>query len=299
MVEKTDVSVVIACHNTASTLGAAIDSVLNQTFPAKEILIGDDASTDNIHFILNAFQNAPIPIRYFYSKENIGPASMRNRLLDLATGSWIAILDGDDVFEPKRIETLLDISSNADIISDDLIFWIDGHIKKGSVCKRHRFFPSDPCQIGLTEMIAHDLGLLKPIFRKDFLLKNRLSYTEGMFHTEDLDLYVRSLLAGAKWRHTTKALYLYRKHAHSLSRKWTEGLADSYHALEHLQLEPGIRDNPLLMEMLEHRKVIKKDLEIVYEIRDLFRDRKYLSAARKSLRFRAIISSSRLLKEIL
>lgn len=270
MIREADVSVIIACRNASSTLGEALRSVLEQTVRVREILVGDDASTDEIGSVVDAHRDRGVPIRLIRSERNIGPASMRNLLLKECAGEWISIFDGDDSMKPGRIEALLRISEGFDALSDDLILWMEGKRESGSVCRSHKFSRESPSAIGLREMIRFDLGLLQPLLRRSFLEERGLAYREGMFHSEDLDLYVRLLLAGVRWNHTPEALYLYRKHPQSLSKNWREGLNRSYEALEVLQGYPGIAGDAELQNALERRKQLKRDLETVYRIRDSF-----------------------------
>jgi glycosyltransferase involved in cell wall biosynthesis len=270
MKHEADVSVIIACRNASSTLGEALRSVLGQTVRVREILVGDDASTDDIASVIDLHRGHGIPIRLIRSERNIGPASMRNLLLQQCAGEWVSIFDGDDSMKPRRLETLLGISEGCDAVSDDLVLWMDGVRESGSVCESHKFRRDGTSLVELSDMIRFDLGLLKPLLRRSFLESRGLAYTEGMFHTEDLDLYVRFLLAGARWNHSPEKLYLYRKHPQSLSKNWREGLNRSYEALEVLQGYPGIAGDPELQKALERRKQLKRDLETIYTIRDGF-----------------------------
>jgi glycosyltransferase involved in cell wall biosynthesis len=103
----TQISVVMACYNAAAYLQESIDSVLNQTFPDFELIVVDDASTDNTAEMMQAFARRDHRIRYYRQDENRGPAVARNTALELATGKWIAILDADDVAMATRLERQL------------------------------------------------------------------------------------------------------------------------------------------------------------------------------------------------
>ena len=96
---QTTVSVVIPTYNRLPYLREAVDSVLNQTWPALEILIVDDGSTDGTEEALPTFGG---PVRYFRQK-NSGPATARNRGIREAKGDWIAFLDSDDLWLPDKL----------------------------------------------------------------------------------------------------------------------------------------------------------------------------------------------------
>jgi len=97
------VSVVITAYECASYLGQAIDSVLTQSRPAQQVIIVDDGSTDGCADVVRGFGNR---VTYFYqSNEGIGPA--RNAGLRLATGHWLALLDGDDYWTTEKLAVQL------------------------------------------------------------------------------------------------------------------------------------------------------------------------------------------------
>jgi len=97
------VSVVITAYQCASYLGQAIDSVLTQSRPAQQVIVVDDGSTDNCADVVHAFGSQ---VTYFYqANQGIGPA--RNAGLRLATGHWLALLDGDDYWTPDKLAVQL------------------------------------------------------------------------------------------------------------------------------------------------------------------------------------------------
>jgi glycosyltransferase involved in cell wall biosynthesis len=95
-----DVSVVIATHNRASLVKQAIDSVLAQTVPVREVLVVDDGSTDDTREQLLEYGDR---IRTFSIPQS-GASAARNHGMGAAEGQWIAFLDDDDVWLPAKIE---------------------------------------------------------------------------------------------------------------------------------------------------------------------------------------------------
>jgi glycosyltransferase involved in cell wall biosynthesis len=93
-------SVLIPSYNNGGTLGRAIDSVLQQSWPAHEIIVVDDGSTDNTREVVAGYAGRVI---YRY-QQNAGVSTARNLAASLATGDWLAFLDADDTFAPDRIK---------------------------------------------------------------------------------------------------------------------------------------------------------------------------------------------------
>src|SRR5579863_4931679 len=93
------VSVVIPTYNYARFLGQAIDSVLAQTCPVKEIIVVDDGSTDDTFNVLARYGPAVRALK----QKNCGPAAARNRGVGIAGGDLIAFLDADDFWMPDKL----------------------------------------------------------------------------------------------------------------------------------------------------------------------------------------------------
>jgi glycosyltransferase involved in cell wall biosynthesis len=97
------ISVIIPTYNHARFLVAAIDSALSQTLKPSEVIVVDDGSTDATSALLQAFRGK---IRILRQK-NLGVAVARNRGAEMATGDYLAFLDADDVWLPRKLEMQL------------------------------------------------------------------------------------------------------------------------------------------------------------------------------------------------
>jgi glycosyltransferase involved in cell wall biosynthesis len=94
------ISVIIATWNRAPRLVAALDSVYRQTLPPHEIILVDDGSDDGTRELVSGRYAG---VRYHY-QENRGVSSARNTGIRMATGDWIALLDSDDAWLPRKLE---------------------------------------------------------------------------------------------------------------------------------------------------------------------------------------------------
>lgn len=100
------VSVIVTVYNLEAYLEETLRSVMAQTYPALDIICVDDGSTDGSAAILARLAAEDARIRVI-ARENGGPAAARNTGLAAATGEYVMILDGDDVFEPCMVERLM------------------------------------------------------------------------------------------------------------------------------------------------------------------------------------------------
>ncbi len=90
------VSVQICTYNRADFLPKALDSVLSQNYPNLEIIILDDASTDDTEKIISEYASKNSNIKYYRNEENLGITATRNKILSLTNGRYLAVLDSDD-----------------------------------------------------------------------------------------------------------------------------------------------------------------------------------------------------------
>jgi glycosyltransferase involved in cell wall biosynthesis len=100
------VSAVIPCFRCARTLERAVESVIAQTVPPMEVILVDDCSGDATRALMEQLQRRCEPdwIRLVFLEVNAGAASARNAGWDLARGDYVAFLDADDAWHPRKIE---------------------------------------------------------------------------------------------------------------------------------------------------------------------------------------------------
>lgn len=99
------ISVIIPAYNHERFVGAAVDSVLTQTFRDLELIVIDDGSTDGTAAAVKQFQDPRLTYHY---QPNQDAYNALNNGMRLARGQFIAILNSDDIYAPNRLEVLLD-----------------------------------------------------------------------------------------------------------------------------------------------------------------------------------------------
>ena len=110
MRKKPKVSILLNCYNEERFIKRSIKSVVNQTFKNWELVVWDDASTDNTVKIIKQFKDKRIKL--FRNKKNLGLGKSRIRAQKLLKGEYVAILDADDFFEKKKIQEQVQILNN-------------------------------------------------------------------------------------------------------------------------------------------------------------------------------------------
>lgn len=98
------VSIITPTWNCGSFIVETISSVQAQTYQNWEMIIADDCSTDDTLSVVQPFLDADSRIKYVRNEKNSGAAITRNNALREAQGRWIAFLDSDDVWMPRKLE---------------------------------------------------------------------------------------------------------------------------------------------------------------------------------------------------
>ena len=99
------VSIIMPTYNCAKFIGKTIESVLNQTYSNWELIIVDDCSKDNTEEVVKAFNDSRI--KYNKLENNSGAAIARTEAMKIASGTYMAFLDSDDLWKKDKLEKQL------------------------------------------------------------------------------------------------------------------------------------------------------------------------------------------------
>ena len=108
------VSIIMPSYNCDKFISDTIYSVLNQSYKEWELLIVDDKSTDNSVNVITEFIKKDDRVQLFKQKVNSGAASCRNLAIEKSKGEFIAFLDSDDLWLPKKLEVQINFMMNND-----------------------------------------------------------------------------------------------------------------------------------------------------------------------------------------
>lgn len=256
------ISVIIPAYNTAGYIAQSIQSALGQTLKNIEVIVVDDASTDETVAIAQRFQDDRL--RIFINEQNMGAAGARNRAIQAARGEWIAVLDSDDWYAPDRLEHLLQVAyaERADMVADDLYFIQDGEDTPRSTLIResgHEILTPrriDPVFFVKTDVYGQKglhLGLSKPLIKRSFLSNHGIEYDLNLRMGQDFWLYLKCLAIGARYVLLPDAYYYYRFRPGSLVKQSKVARLNGYcRAAQSFLQQPEIKNNPELAQALSH-----------------------------------------------
>lgn len=156
------VSVYMATKNRASILKRAIDSVLNQDYQNIELVVVDDASTDNTAQLLSEYQQREHKFKFVSNKECVGVAAARNIAIRNCSGDFLTGLDDDDYFLPNRISSLLNAYSDEYAFVCSAIIWDWG--------ERQKIADGRAMSFGLRQQLSYNHATTQVFVRRDRML---------------------------------------------------------------------------------------------------------------------------------
>lgn len=201
------ISVVIPAFNSAPYIAETLESALAQTRAPHEIIVVDDASTDNTRDVARAF-----PVTLIELPQNGGSSIARNTAINAATGDTIATLDSDDIWLPNHLATLaalLEENPGAVLAASAIrLFGLDTHelLPRFPAGGPHHVF-----DLAFEHCVVWHSAVL---YRKDAAVAAGLYHPEP--YAEDMDLWMRMARRGP-FVSIHAVTTLYRKHRQQVS----------------------------------------------------------------------------------
>lgn len=236
-------SVVIPAHNTAPYIAQTVESALSQTFEDIEVIVINDGSTDD-----TAERLRPYRERIIYREQaNLGPAAARNRGLETASGDYVALLDGDDLWAPNRIELMLQFLESRPEIS---FATSDAFLIYGDQVSKDTYYGRLPRRRRFRTTRQHYWILRYNFIFVMTVIPRRLFERLGAFDenvgwgVEDWDLWIRFLSAGETVGYVDKPLGFYRIRESGLSHDWVTHTETTISLLSHIRSLQGDSPSP-------------------------------------------------------
>ena len=200
------VSVLMPVYNTDEKfLRRAIESILEQTYHDFEFLIMNDCSSDpRVEDVVLSYEDKRI--RYIKNSNNLGISGARNKLIELARGEYLAVMDHDDVSLPERLQ------KEADYLDEHPEIGVVGCAVRYIGTSKFRRLPEDDNE--LREALVFYSPFCHPatMIRKSVLQKNKIVYEAAFSPAEDYALWSR-LMGVTKFANLPEVLFEYRDYA--------------------------------------------------------------------------------------
>jgi len=218
------ITVVVPCYNAAGWISVSLRSALTQDWPALEVLVVDDGSTDNsVDLVKSQF-----PAVRVLQQRNGGAAAARNAGIQAARGDWIAFLDSDDFWLPGKLRAQMELLSarpEAQISSTSWEFWdSEDADPTAELLSRLQTQETSQGQSGPAAVwVYHELLLGCYVWTSTVVARTELLRKLGGFDTglkigEDYDLWLRASRLTPLAR-VHRPLALYRLHPASLTKQ--------------------------------------------------------------------------------
>lgn len=217
------ISCIVPCHNCQDYISKTVENLINQTIRPLEIILVNDASTDNTLDVLKQMEvKHPNIIKVIDLETNKGPSYARNFGVENSKGEYIFFLDSDDVAETVLIEkylSRLDELNNSG--EDDYILCFSAYIQIdendeeiSDIVRGIQVGPGEILGYQLTRNYISTSGVL---IKKDYFLKTG-GFNEEIRYSEDWDLWLRLAQYGG-FAYVDEPLVKIRRHGSNLSSK--------------------------------------------------------------------------------
>jgi len=233
------ISVVIPVYNREGFIARALDSVLAQTLRPLEVIVVDDGSCDNTPKILESYHDKI----HVITQENAGVSAARNSGIKAAKGTWICLLDSDDVWhhDKLKLQRAYHDKHPTIMISHTAEKWIrnDKEIKQ----KAHHDKPEGWCfeeNLPFCKIAPSTIMIAQEVFEKVGY------FDEGLEVCEDYDLWLRVLRAYEIGLVHEALVTKYAGHENQLSFK--------YHSMDTFRIEALLKHRDLASVRAEIKK---------------------------------------------
>jgi glycosyltransferase involved in cell wall biosynthesis len=214
-------SILTAAYNASATVGAAVESVLAQTEPSWELIVVDDGSTDGTEATVERYGGDPRVS--LIVQANHGLSGARNTALAAARGSYVALLDADDLYMPHYLAAMreaLEGNPGAGFAYTDAWLLDDatGRIARRTAMADQHPPPSAPptARDLLRELIERNFVYVSAAVRRE-ALERVGPFDVSLPSLEDYDLWLRLAAGGFRAAHAPGVHAVYRRRAGSMS----------------------------------------------------------------------------------
>ena len=206
------VSILMNGYNAELYLKESINSIFAQTYNNWEIIFVDNCSTDGTKRIVDKYKDK---IKYYKTYKNIPLGEARNFGLKYCSGEYIAFLDCDDIYLPKKLEQQVKLMKSKDFAmcyGSFVVIDENGKEIKKDIVKNN----SGNVFSGLLK--RYEINMQTVMLKKDFVISNGLSFNVNMLYCPDHNLFM-NIAAKAEVGIISDIVAKYRIVSNSLSKK--------------------------------------------------------------------------------
>ncbi len=208
------ISVIVPAYGVAHLLGEALSSLQAQSFADWEAIVVDDGAPDDVAGAWAPFASDS-RIRLLLT-DNGGVAIARNRAFAESRGRFIALLDGDDAYEPSYLATMIDaIRPHPEVgfVTCDAIYF--GLADRAG--RRFSAFHPQDGEVTLERIMRQEFNVFTACVMRREAIDSVGGYDTTLRSVEDLDLWIRLVAAGWRGLRVDQPLVHYRRRPGSLS----------------------------------------------------------------------------------
>lgn len=236
-------SLLIPCRNAARFLPALFAGVQAQRLPFAEIILWDDASTDDSAVIAERHG-----ARILRAEKSAGPATARNELVRAARCDWVHLHDADDLISPDYLATLASQATpETDLVVCDAD-WIDSTSRATVIA--WRYHAAEYRAAPAAYLLTHPLGINNCIYRRATFLAER-GYDPALVPWEDTDFHIRLALAGRRFVFVPQVLTWSVRHPGGISMDYTRNWESRLRCLQRYATAMPRWLNPVLADEAE------------------------------------------------
>lgn len=210
-----NISFIIPVYNCEGYLNECLDSIINQNYQYIEIIIINDASTDNSLNICNKYAQKDNRVKLITNKRNLGVSATRNIGIEKSTGDVIIFIDSDDYIEKDYIQKIITLIGKYDL----LCYGYNCLYKntKIPILLNKKINNKDVFENKV--MIGNEIAgyLWNKVFKSDIVKSNNIKFNENIHYCEDLLFVSQYLKYSNSVYYFNDCLYNYRMRKNSAS----------------------------------------------------------------------------------
>ena len=230
------ITIVITCYNKINYIGQAIESALTQTYSPLEVIVVNDGSADDSSATISEFAEL-FPGRFkVINQENQGVSKARDAGVQVATGKYVVLLDGDDFLASDAVQSWYEYARQhpefAVIYSDAIRVDEQGRVTGSHIPKEQRLKVEGDI---LSSVLGWGIVLATSLIDREKINEvGGYSFYLNLKGHDDYFLYLRLLIAGYQFGYLDRFLLFYRDVSASISKNVQQGNTFKYKALQYV-----------------------------------------------------------------